>query len=141
MSAEEQKTTTDAPTEGQTPAPAAKEGKEVVLGEDGKPLSKGELKKRAKEAESEYRGYLSERARFSLVDGFRSGRSWVRYCICGSPPVPSSQDPQPPLPRPRNTWLTTPQTPLTHPQKQPKQPKKQPKKQKPRRRRLLRRPM
>jgi hypothetical protein len=60
MSAEEQKTTADAPAavpaaavEGQTPAPAVKEGKEVVLGEDGKPLSKGELKKRAKEAESE----------------------------------------------------------------------------------------
>ena len=62
MSAEEQNTVVDAPTptsaaaaEGQTPAaPAAKEGKEVILGEDGKPLSKGELKKRAKEAESEY---------------------------------------------------------------------------------------
>jgi hypothetical protein len=41
----------------EAPAQAVKEGKEgkekeVVLGEDGKPLSKGELKKRAKEAES-----------------------------------------------------------------------------------------
>ena len=52
MSAEEQNTVVDAPTP--TPAAAAKEGKEVILGEDGKPLSKGELKKRAKEAESEY---------------------------------------------------------------------------------------
>lgn len=36
------------------PKEAPKEtAKEVILGPDGKPLSKGELKKRAKEAESE----------------------------------------------------------------------------------------
>ena len=49
MSAEEQNAQ-------QPPADTpAKEPKEVVLGEDGKPLSKGELKKRAKEAESQFR--------------------------------------------------------------------------------------
>jgi hypothetical protein len=55
MSAEEQNS--QAPPASAGPADAApkepKEPKEVVLGEDGKPLSKGELKKRAKEAESE----------------------------------------------------------------------------------------
>jgi hypothetical protein len=56
MSAEEQNS--QAPPASAGAADAApkepKEPKEVVLGEDGKPLSKGELKKRAKEAESEF---------------------------------------------------------------------------------------
>lgn len=54
MSAEEQKTQT--PPAADVAPKEPKEPKEVVLGEDGKPLSKGELKKRAKEAESEF-GY------------------------------------------------------------------------------------
>lgn len=55
MSAEEQKTQTPPAAAGAADAAPKepKEPKEVVLGEDGKPLSKGELKKRAKEAESE----------------------------------------------------------------------------------------
>jgi hypothetical protein len=55
MSAEDQKTQTLSAAAGAVDAAPKepKEPKEVVLGEDGKPLSKGELKKRAKEAESE----------------------------------------------------------------------------------------
>lgn len=55
MSVEEQKTQTPPAAAGAADAAPKepKEPKEVILGEDGKPLSKGELKKRAKEAESE----------------------------------------------------------------------------------------
>jgi hypothetical protein len=55
MSAEDQKIQNSPAAAGAADAAPKepKEPKEVVLGEDGKPLSKGELKKRAKEAESE----------------------------------------------------------------------------------------
>ena len=60
--ASEQSPATTAPVESTAPAP--------VLGEDGQPLSKGEIKRRAKEAESGCLVVLFGFLSLSMTDGW-----------------------------------------------------------------------